>query len=286
MTGSPANVSSEQIRAELWAFVALAHKGWRADRRHPFFLTTSLIVMLQWVLPIVLATIALAGPDNSGLKNFARLAGTDAYLAYSVIGATTFLWTGWVTAELANNLRFDRSLGTLPTIWATTTTRFVLIVGGAIGRTFTPSVMAVGAFGLAWAVFRFPLEPNVGPALAVLACSGLATVAIALPWAAILLRYREGYLFVQLFVMGAGILAGIAYPVAVLPGWAQWLSALLPPTWMIRGLRSALIFSDLRDVTLSCAVLFAMALTYGVVGLVMLHVMDRAARAKGELEWM
>ena len=280
------NASVSQLRGEFLAFLALARKGWRIDRRHPFFMTASLIGMLQWILPIVLATIALAGPENSGLKNFARLSGTDAYLAYSVIGATTFLWTGFVTAELANNLRFDRSLGTLPTIWATTTTRFVLIAGGAIGRTFTPSVMAVGAFSLAWALFRFPLEPNVGPVLAVLVCSGMATLAIALPWAAILLRYREGYLFVQLFVMVAGILAGIAYPVAVLPGWAQWLSGLLPPTWMIRGLRSALIFSDLRDATLSCAVLLALALIYGAVGLVMLHVMDRAARAKGELEWI
>ncbi|MCY3747905.1 MAG: ABC transporter permease [Chloroflexi bacterium] len=280
------SASNLQIRGEFWAFLALARKGWRIDRRHPFFLTASLIGMLQWVLPIVLATIALAGPDNAGLDNFSRLAGTDAYLAYSVIGATTFLWTSWLTAELANNLRFDRSLGTLPTIWATTTTRFVLIVGGAIGRTFTPSVMAVGTFSLAWALFRFPLEPSVGPALALLVCSGMATIAVALPWAAILLRYREGYLVVQLFVMGAGILAGIAYPVAVLPGWAQWLSALLPPTWMIRGLRSALIFSDLRDVVLACAVLLAMALVYGAAGLVLLHIMDRAARAKGELEWM
>jgi len=286
LIGFPLNAGAEQIHGELRAFLALARKGWRIDRRHPFFMTASLIGMLQWVLPIVLATIALAGPDNSGLKNFARLSGTDAYVAYSVIGATTFLWTGWVTAELANNLRFDRSLGTLPTLWATTTTRFVLIAGGAIGRTFTPSVMALGAFSLAWALFRFSLEPNLGPALAVLVCSGLATIAIALPWAAILLRYREGYLFVQLFVMGAGILAGIAYPVAVLPGWAQWLSALLPPTWMIGGLRSALIFSDLRNIALSCAVLLAMALVYGAVGFVLLHVMDRAARAKGELEWI
>ena len=266
--------------------LALIRKGWRIDRRHPFFMTASLIGMLQWVLPIVLATIALAGPSNSGLENFARQAGTDNYLAYSVIGATTFLWAGWTMAELANNLRFDRSLGTLPTIWATATTRVVLICGGAIGRTFTPSAMALGSFGLAWALFRFPLVLNVGPALAVLICGGLATIAIALPWAAILLRYREGYLFVGLFVMVAGILAGIAYPVEVLPVWAQSLSGLLPPTWTIRGLRDALIFDDPQRALLSCGALLGIALIYGAIGLVLLGAMDRAARAKGELEWI
>ncbi|MCY3959469.1 MAG: ABC transporter permease [Chloroflexi bacterium] len=275
-----------QVHGEIRALLALIRKGWRIDRRHPFFMTASLIGMLQWVLPIVLATIALAGPANSGLENFARQAGTENYLAYSVIGATTFLWAGWTMAELANNLRFDRSLGTLPTIWATATTRVVLICGGAIGRTFTPSVMALGSFGLAWALFRFPLVLNVGPALAVLICGGLATIAIALPWAAILLRYREGYLFVGLFAMVAGILAGIAYPVEVLPVWAQSLSALLPPTWTIRGLRDALIFGDLQHAMLSCGALLGIALVYGAIGLVLLRAMDRAARAKGELEWI
>lgn len=37
---------------------------------------------------------------------------------------------------------------------------------------------------------------------------------------------------------------------------------------------------------LSCGVLLGMALVYGVAGLVLLHVMDASARAKGELEWM
>ncbi|MDE0001550.1 MAG: ABC transporter permease [Rhodospirillaceae bacterium] len=279
------NASAAQIRGESRALLALIRNGWRIDRRTPFFLTATLSLTMQWVIPIVLATIALAGPANSGLENFARQAGTDNYLAYSVIGATTFLWTGWTTAGLANNLRLDRSLGTLPTIWATATTRVVLIGGGAIGRTFAPSVIALGSFCLAWALFRFPLVFNAGPALAVLIFGGLATIAIALPWTAILLRYREGYLFVQLFVMGTGILAGIAYPIDVLPGWGQALSGLLPPTWMIRGLRDALIYGDLPDAMLACGVLLGMSLAYGAAGLVLLRVMDKAARAKGELEW-
>lgn len=280
------NASAAELKGELRALLSLARKGWRIDRRHPFFVTASLIGTLQWVLPIVLATIALAGPNNAGLQKFARLAGTDAYLAYSVIGATTFLWTNWLTLDLASNLRLDRNLGTLPTIWTTSTTRVVLILGGSIGRILTPSVMAVGAFGIAWALLRFPLEPNAGPALAVLICGGMASTGIALPWAAVMLRYREGIPFLQLFIMASGILAGIAYPISVLPVWAQWLSELLPPTWMIRGLRDALIFGELPNLAHTCGMLLGMALIYGAVGLALLQVMDKAARAKGELEWI
>ena len=278
------NARATQVRVEFWAVVALGLKGWRIARRYPFFLTSILTEPMRWMLPIVLATIALAGPNNAGLENFVRLTGTDAYLAYSVVGTTAFVWTAYIMADLALNLRLERSLGTLSTTWATPTSRVVLICGDSIGRTFSPTVVAVGAFGLVWVLFRFPLEPNVGPALAVLVCGGLATVGIALPWAAIVLRYREGQFFVTLFIMATGIVAGIAYPVDLLPAWAQGLAGFQPATWMIRGLRDVLIFSDLRDAALSCGVLFVMSLVYGAAGLVLLRVMDKAARAKGELE--
>lgn len=249
-------------------------------------MTSGLIGTFQWVLPIVLATIALAGPNDAGLRRFADATGTDAYLAYSVIGAIAFLWAGWMLSALSFNLRLDRTLGTLPTLWVSATARAVLTCGGALGRTVAPAVMATSAFGIAWALFRFPLAPNIGPTLAVLLCGGLAMVGLALPLAAVTLRYREAHYLVSLFVVGTGILAGIAYPVDLLPNWAQWLSRLLSPTWLIHGLRAALIFGDIPDAMRSCGVLLALALVYGAAGLVLLKVMDSAARAKGELEWM
>ena len=280
------NASAALLRAEFRAFLALARKGWKVDRRQPLFMTSGLIGTFQWVLPIVLATIALAGPNDAGLRRFADTTGTDAYLAYSVIGAIAFLWAGWMLSALSFNLRLDRNLGTLPTLWTSAAARAVLTLGGALGRTVAPAVMATSAFGIAWALFRFPLAPNIAPTLAVLMCGGLAMVGLALPLAAVTLRYREAHYLVSLFVVGTGILAGIAYPVDLLPDWAQWLSSFLSPTWLIHGLRAALIFGDIPDAMRSCGVLLALALVYGAAGLVLLKVMDSAARAKGELEWM
>ena len=280
------NASDLDVRPQVRAFLALVRKGWRIDRRHPFFTFSSAVALAQFVLPTALATIALAGPNSEGLERFTRLTGTDAYLAYAVIGTTTFVWTGFLLVDLSNNLSMDRGLGTLPTLWSSATARVVLVCGGSIGRALAPTLMAAGAFGVAWAVFRFPLEPDIGPAAAVLLCGGLATIAIALPWAAAVLRYRESRLLAALFASASGVLAGTAYPVHLLPGWAQWLSGFLPTTWMIRGLRDALIFGDIRDAVLSCGVLLALAVAYGTAGLVLLRVMDASARAKGELEWM
>ena len=117
-------------------------------------------------------------------------------------------------------------------------------------------------------------------------CGLLASVGIAFAWAAIVLRYREGHFLEQLFLTGSGILAGIAYPVEVLPAWGQWIGNVFPATWMLRGLRAAFIFGELDDVRNACVVLLGMALAYGAIGLGLLRVMDAAARAKGELEWV
>ena len=280
------NASGALVRAEFRALLALARKGWRIDRRQPYFLTSGLVGTMQWVLPIVLATIALAGPNDEGLRRFADLAGTDAYIAYSVTGAIAFLYAGWMLSALSFDLRLNRNLGTLPTLWTSAVSRAVLTGGGALGHALAPAVMAVAAFGGAWALFRFPLEANVGPALAVMVGGALAMLGLALPLAAVTLRYREAHYLVSLFVSGTGILAGIAYPIAVLPDWAQWVSRLLPPTWLLHGLRQALVFGDVGDAMRSCGLLLVMALVYGTAGLVLLKVMDAAARAKGELEWM
>lgn len=280
------NAGAQEIRRELWALVRLTRKGSTIERRQPYFATASVVLTVEWVLPVVLATIALAGPNGKGLENFVNVAGTDSYLAFTVIGATTFLWIGWVTTVLASDLRQERNLGTLPTIWASATSRLVLISGGPIGRTLWPSVVALGAFGIAWALLRFPMEPNIGPGAAAMVCGLLASVGIAFAWAAIILRYREGHFLEQLFLMGSGILAGIAYPVEVLPAWGQWIGNVLPATWMIRGLRAAFIFGGLDDVRNACIVLLGMALAYGAIGLGLVHVMDAAARSKGELEWV
>ena len=111
------NASAKEIRRELWALVRLTRKGSTIERRQPYFATASVLLTVEWVLPVVLATIALAGPNATGLENFVNLAGTDNYLAFTVIGATTFLWIGWITTVLASDLRLERNLGTLPTIW-------------------------------------------------------------------------------------------------------------------------------------------------------------------------
>ena len=236
------------------------------------------------VLPMALAAIALVGPEARHIQTFVDLAGTDNYMAYVTIGATAMIWSITIGANVGFILEEQRADGTLGSIWSTPTSLLARVVGlGASG-------MSVGilrtfiAFAVAWAILRFPLSIDPLPLLAILFVSALAIGSLGLIGAAVILRARAGRPLVQVFIMGMGILAGPAYPTTVLPDWAQVVGNLLPPTWMIRGLRATLIFDDAAAAWASVAALLGLGLVFGVCGMWLFARFDRDARQRGHLE--
>ena len=271
-----------------WANVAatleLFSLGWRIKRRQPFFLVSSAWLATFAVLPMALAAIALVGPGAQHIQPFVDLAGTDNYMAYVTIGATAMIWSTTTGANVGFVLEAQRIEGTLGSIWSTSTSLLARVAGlGASG-------MSVGiartfiAFAVAWAILRFPVSFDPLPLLAVLAASTFGAGSFGLIFAAIVLRARAGATLVQALLFGMGILAGPAYPTTVLPDWAQIVGQLLPPTWMIRGLRATLVFNDAAEAWASVAALSALGAVFGIGGMWLFARFDRDARQRGHLE--
>lgn len=266
------------------AALQLASLGWRMKQRQPFFLVSSAWLATFAVLPMALAAVALVGPDAQHIQPFVELAGTDNYMAFVTIGATALIWSTQIGANVGFVLQDQRSDGTLGSIWSTPTSLLARVVGlGASG-------MSVGiartfiAFAVAWAILRFPVSIDPLPLLAVLAASTVAVGSFGFIWAAFVLRARAGMHLVQTLLLGMGILAGPAYPTTVLPDWAQAAGQLLPPTWMIRGLRATLVFDDPAGAWISAAALLVLGLVLGIGGMWLFARFDRDARQRGHLE--
>ena len=253
-------------------------------QRQPSFLVSSAWMAMFAVLPMALAAVALVGPEAKHIQPFVELAGTDNYMAYVTIGATAMIWATTVGGNIGGVLEGQRFEGTLGSIWSTPTSLLARVAGlGASG-------MSVGiartfiAFGVAWAILRFPLIIDPLALIGVLAASTFAVGAFGLIWAGVILRARAGMILVQTLLMGMGILAGPAYPTTVLPDWAQAAGNLLPPTWMIRGLRATLVFSDTTAAWASVGALLVLGLVFGVCGMWLFARFDRDARQRGHLE--
>ena len=252
--------------------------------RQPFFLVTSAWLSMFAVLPMALAAIALVGPDARYIQPFVDLAGTDNYMAYVTIGATAMIWSTTIGANVGFVLEEQRANGTLGSIWSTPTSLLARVAGLGTSGMLVGIARTLIAFAVAWAILRFPVSIDLLPLIGVLAASTFAVGAFGLIGAAVILRARASMILVQTLLVGIGILAGPAYPTSVLPDWAQFVGQLLPPTWMIRGLRATLIFNDAAAAWASVVALLALGLVLSVCGMWLFARFDRDARQRGHLE--
>ena len=81
--------------------------------------------------------------------------------------------------------------------------------------------------------------------------------------------------------MALAPLCGVYYPTAILPGWVQVLSAMLPASYIFNGMRAVLIDHVVRlDYLAAAAGLNLVWLAFGVAGFLIFH---NQARERGML---
>ncbi len=268
------------------AFWALTRKGWFERSRQRVFYLSNLWMAAFGVLPTALASIALVGPAAANVGTFAALAGTDNYLAYATIGAAAVLWSGFVATNLGFVVRRERTAGTLGVIWTSPTSALVRMLGLGSAGILEATGRSLMAFAFAWVLLRFPVTLEAGALVAVLVASALASGAFGVIWIAMVIRARAGAVLIGLIAFAAAVLAGPAYPTSVLPAWAQTIGNALPLTWIIRGLRAALVFGDPAATWLAAGILLIMTVAYGALGVWLFRVFERDARRRGHLEAM
>ena len=266
------------------AFVAVAAKASRIQRREGWFWQIGVVAALTTALPVVLNARALAGPDEAQAAHFASAAGTANYLAFATIGTVVMVWIGTTMQSVAIGLSSERNMGTLGIAWTSLTPRTLILAADAAGRALAQIAFAVVMFAAVWLLFRFELSPVPPALLLVLVTAVTASIAVGVLMAGFVMRYREAGILFGTFTVASGIFAGIAYPTTVLPEWAQVVGHALPLTWIARGLRAALIFGDAPEAYLAAAVLLGMTLILGAVGWWLFARFDRATRRRGLLE--
>ena len=278
--------------SELWrrapahaaAFVAVAAKAWRMQWREGWFWQIGVLGALTLTLPVVLNARALAGPDESQVARFATVAGTDNYLAFTAIGVVVMAWVGTIMQSVAVALASERNFGTLGVAWTTLTPRTLLLAADATGRALIQTWLGLVMFATLWVLVRFELRVVPAGLVLVLVTALTASIAVGVFMVGFIMRYRGAAMLIGASMLASGILAGIAYPTTVLPGWAQAVGHALPVTWIARGLRAALVFGDAPGAYLATAVLLGMTLVFGVVGWRLFARLDRATRRLGLLE--
>jgi ABC-2 type transport system permease protein len=95
---------------------------------------------------------------------------------------------------------------------------------------------------------------------------------------------RDAENLVDLVNRAAMILAGVAFPLSVLPIWLRGMARVTPLAWVLTALRAVLINgSTWGDLKLELTVLSAMAVGFPIFGYFVFRVFETLTRRRGAL---
>ena len=223
------------------------------------------------------------GGGNAAL-NFATRTGTSNVLVYEMLGGAVWM-TSWVVVEdVGVALRDEQMKGTLEQNFLAPVNRFTLLIGISltdIAITTAIFLIVVGAtlaFTIPGAYLAF-FQAFLMLLLGLVPLFGLGFF-----FSGFVIKFKEPYVFTQMVNLIFGTLTGTYYPVTILPYWVQFLSGVLPQTYVINNMRQIILANQtLVNLYGSIFILLALAIVYPTFGYLVFKKLEKDASVTGEL---
>jgi len=201
---------------------------------------------LVWVIygivtSLSVAYIGLAVPIISGTAT--DPAQTSRFVLYLLVGTIAWRFMGLVFENIAEIIAWERWEGTIEYTFMAPVPRLTHLAGMAAGTIVRALVFSVTTL---FAVMLFvPVDlshANVLSALVMLGVGTIAFMGLGIASAVFPLLWTEKGLQMAYIVQAVVLLvSGVYYPTTVLPAWLQALSVVSPATYVIEGMRRALL---------------------------------------------
>ena len=200
--------------------------------------TYKLQFALNWV-SIAAGVVGLAFMAQLVSGAGSRHMGSLTYFEYAVINIA-FLTLELGTLDGCEKVvRNDQVYGTLPAILSTPTSLSVLAIGSTVWS-FAFALVQITCyigFGALFGLHLNHIDPLTLTAFILLSVA--ATIPLGVLSTAMVVVFKQGAPVKFILSNLATIFAGVLFPVALLPGWMQHISWLLPMTHVLNGVRGA-----------------------------------------------
>lgn len=206
------------------------------------------------------------------------------YFAYVVVGLALFTYMGYGLGGLAGAVRSGQTSGALELMVLGRAPQPVLLLSAAL-PSFAFATLTLASFLLTAAAFGLDYgQADVPTALLSYVLAVGSFVGVALLTASLVIVTERGNP-IGWFVRAASmILAGVFYPVALLPGPLEALAQALPLTHALEALRRSLLLGEgVADLWVPLTVLAAMTAVLIPTGLLACRLGLRLARTDGRL---
>ena len=225
----------------------------------------------------------------SRLVNGAGILALDAYggdyYAFVLVGIAFSDYFGIGLSSFARNVRLAQTTGTLEAMLLTPTRLSTIILSSCLWdyslatlRAFVYLASGALFFGVGFG------QGNYVAAFAVLLLSVVAFSSLGIIAASFVIVLKRGDPISWLVNAAASLLGGVYYPIEVLPGWLQGLSALIPVTYALRSMRRALLVgAETRALLPDMAILFGFCVILTPLSLLAFRFAVSRARRDGSL---
>ena len=193
------------------------------------------------VTSLSVAYIGLAAPAIAGAS--VDEAAISRFVLYLLVGTITWRFLGLIFEQMGETIAWERWEGTIEYTFMAPVPRLTHLLGmccATLVRALAFSVAILAAVAL-----FVPVDlsnANVASALVLLATGAVAFIGLAIGSAVFPLLWTEKGLQMAYIVQAVVLLvSGVYYPTSVLPEWMQLLSVISPATYVIRGMRAALL---------------------------------------------
>jgi ABC-2 type transport system permease protein len=211
----------ETAMRQTWAFL---FRGYHITRRY-----IGWVVVFNFYALVTSATVALIG-----------VAAKDYQMTLTlVVGALLWNYLSWLYNEIAMSIAYERWEGTLEYTFMAPVSRGVHLLGvslfSLINSIVTSVIVLLGLIAFTDLNLRGANLPGVFVVLVVstLAFVGLGLFAAVFP----VMSAERGAEATHIFQGSLLLVSGVYYPIDVLPGWMQPLSAISPATYTLSACR-------------------------------------------------
>ena len=226
------------------------------------------------LIPLLLAQLAF------GSEGFAASGGGEHVVAFVALG--------WLAMQVAHQtllgaqgyLRWGNETGVLPHLWTTRVARWVPVVGVTLFELAQMLIWALAIFVIVLLFAGgFPAVSPLSIPVILLTFIGFSGIGLAMGGAGLVLRQWR----VPGLIHGISFLmAGAAFPIAVLPAEIRWLSYALPHTYALDAMRHTLLGTPtLIPFWAELLILSLTAAVAGIGGVAVFNRLDRYAARHG-----
>ena len=164
------------------------------------------------------------------------------YFSFVLIGLAFTGFLGLSLSSFAASIREGQVMGTLEIMLLSPTRLSVILLSSSLWSYLLTTLrvvlyLIVGAF-----VFGADLgNANIGGSLLVMLLSIASFTGIGVLSAAVVLIIKKGDPIALIINGASSLLAGVFYPVAILPNWLEPISSVLPLTYALDAMRLAML---------------------------------------------